>query len=93
VLSNSIDPSSVSTSRSDHTEGYPCSVGVDLQGISIALSIVIGLLYKVLSVGVDWTTWQSACATCDRLRPGAQLCGLTPALSARVGPGLHLHTT
>jgi len=65
----------------------------NLQGISIALSVVIGLLYKVLSVGIDWTTWQSACATCDQLRPGPQLCGLTPALSARVGPGLHLHTT
>jgi len=34
-------------------------------GIGTALSVVVGLLYKVLSVGIDWTTWQAACAMCD----------------------------
>jgi len=38
----------------------------NLQGISTTLSVVVGLLYKVLSVGIDWTTWQAACAMCDK---------------------------
>ena len=28
------------------------------QDIGTALSVVAGLLCKVLSVGIDWTTWQ-----------------------------------
>jgi len=37
----------------------------NLQGIGTVLSVVVGLLYKVLSVGIDWTNWPAACAMCD----------------------------
>ena len=73
-------PAGLTVYRTALTE---CSVNIgysklyavsNLQGISTALSVVVGLLYKVLSVGIDWTTWQAACAICDQLRPGPRLC-------------------
>ena len=35
------------------------------QGIGTTLSVVVGLLYTALSVGIDGTTWQAVCAMCD----------------------------
>jgi len=45
--------------------GYSKLYAVNPQSIGTTLSVVVGLLYKVLSVGIDWTTWQAACAMCD----------------------------
>ena len=64
-------PAGLTVYRTALTE---CSVNIgygklytvsNLQRIGTALSVVVGLLYKVLSVGIDWTTWQAACAMCD----------------------------